>query len=464
MLTYFIAHTDILLIAFAQLLYSKLRYLPVVISNLAILSGSLLGVNKILLLEISAMLSAIYVTIHNRKFKISSLFYFVSISIGCFMIAVRETSANFLRIFITSICCIDNTHIDAVIYLYTLIFMLLIIGFIPFAEWMMYLFSISNALFKMTCFVIPTFLSLDVMQELMRSDNLYIFRYFGASICFYSFLCLFFNKDFRVNFVYVITYFYGLQIMQSSVSVIQPNNWIICSILTISCCDNFMSKRIAKYKYGGMRNIFFSNNIDKLLSVFYFLLLIVTFSPIYYILSIEENIMEIIAINLAVCFFAKILCIAFVTKQRTGYNRYIDIHRTFRFVLILLISSILLINNAVSYLHISSYRILVISIFVFTMTMLFSYAFAKTSQPYFLTSRMYFNVVVEIFRAFKVGCLITSTTISDFFKTLKRHADSELFSSSLQKIADILYGKHIYFYIYFLVQMLIVLAIECVIT
>ena len=468
MMTNFVAHGNILLIALAQFLYLKPRYLPIAIGNFAILVSFLLGVDKILLLEISSILSVIYITMHNKRFKAPSIFYFTSVSIGCFMFAIKETNIDFLHLFIASIynnSVNDLSYINDIIDLYTFISILFFIGFIPFTEWIIYLFSVSNAFFKITCFIIPMFLSLCIVQDLIRSDNLYIFKYFGASICFYSCLCLFFSRNFCINFVHIMTYFYGLQIMLFYDPSIKLNNWVICSILTIACSDNFMPKRMAKYKYNDVKNIFFSNGFNTLLSVPYFILLVFMFGATCCVLNTKQDNATIIVTNLFICFIAKISYTMFATMQcKYSYIEHPNFKRIIKYILIFLFSISSLINNFPDLdFHRSSF---VFSILIYMTTMLFLRfnPFSRIIQPRFLTSRTYSNLVLKIFKMLKTGTLIISSIAKDFLNMLKSCLDSTLFSSILQKIADVLYDKHIYFYIYFLIQVLIVLAIECVIT
>ena len=105
----------------------------------------------------------------------------------------------------------------------------------------------------------------------------------------------------------------------------------------------------------------------------------------------------------------------------------------------------------------------IIMLITFIIMLFVSHFFISLKQPKLLRSKSYFNLLLSFINIINVVSNIISTTIRDFVAIIYKDIKQILVSSTPSKLTNILYGNNVYYYIFFLLQVIIVLAIECVI-
>ena len=99
--------------------------------------------------KIYTLFSILALIYHNRKFKIPCTLYLSLITTGIFIFTLNETLRPLLISLISTLPCIFGTNQTRIIYeCCILLATIMLVGFIPFAEWIMYLFAISNIFFQ----------------------------------------------------------------------------------------------------------------------------------------------------------------------------------------------------------------------------------------------------------------------------------------------------------------------------
>ena len=73
------------------------------------------------------------------------------------------------------------------------------------------------------------------------------------------------------------------------------------------------------------------------------------------------------------------------------------------------------------------------------------------------------NIFIKLASALKTSVLIINAVCEDFVTASYKKITYFSPTSLMEKISNVLYGNHTYFYIFFLLQLIIILTIECVI-
>ena len=127
------------------------------------------GYHKFMVFEVMAVLSVFICIMHNRKYRASGIYFLGLLSCVLFMLAVQELHPNLLNDIFSRIAGEKyEDFVNIATHIYTLIALLLLVGMMPFSEWIMYLFALSNSFYKMVCFIVPLFLLLQIMQEIAQ--------------------------------------------------------------------------------------------------------------------------------------------------------------------------------------------------------------------------------------------------------------------------------------------------------
>ena len=422
--------------------------------------------------KIYTLFSILALIYHNRKFKIPCTLYLSLITTGIFIFTLNETLRPLLISLISTLPCIFGTNQTRIIYeCCILLATIMLVGFIPFAEWIMYLFAISNIFFQIIIFIIPMYLSLQTMQLLAHDFLDTSFIIIGLLVSGYSGICLIFNNNLRSFFTYIIVYFYGLQIFllgqykTPSFFVL----WCVVLVLAFAALAIYTPNRAIKYKVKFIRHY---TNLDKhssinalALSVNAILILICHICvcrPLPHQLHVALFVMPS-------CLMAKIIYV-FVQNASPqhfkSHNQPKIIQRIFSVILVMttIIATLYIHQHMLwTLFKLPSIVFIVTNTLVFTVTLSFAFLAMNIHQPKWLTSRAYFSTILSIIKIIKITFLIIQAAISDFTSTLHKNIIELSLSNVPKKLSNILYNNHVYFYIFFLLQVIVVLTIECVI-
>ena len=477
MIDLLIKNFGLVLLASMHLLYAKIKNLPIIICNLAIILAFFNGIDAKLLLEISALLSIFATTIHNRLFKISGVFHISIVSLGFLMLAIYEVNIDFLRSLLLSLPFINQQNLQIAESFYLLLSIGFIIGFLPFTEWIIYLFTISNTLFKLICFITPMTLSLYVLNPSSALLNItpLAYKIYGALACGYAGICMLFNNNIRACFVELIVYFYGLAIVSfgytNMLSLQSTNIWLFYVAILLAMTHTFTNKRTINYNLKNIKSLLFSTKTNAILSIMCIIALICNYVIIVSLFDVQKSLTKIIILAFFIVFLAKFLFILIKSKQTSKNNgnktnNDTQLLRQIKLGLILFLvyfSNYLLIFNQKIHLSLPSALISIIFAGIFILGFCFSFLLIDFSQPKILISKTYSTATILVIKAVKVVFGILHTIIVDFYKTLDDSWKQLYFSQAPRKLSNILYNNQIYFYIFFLAQVVIVLIIECVI-
>ena len=433
--------------------------------------------------QLSIMFAMIINLIYNKKYKYGGIYQIFLVSVGFLMLALQETNQEFIFQLISKI--FNTTDIDKMMFIadiYYLTALLFAVGFIPYADWMMYLFASSSSFLKLICFIIPLLFMYLHLQGITQMLSPKSFVFFGSIMSIYSGICLLFDNKIRRIFVNIIVFFFGMQITllsnQQSQSTISL--FIILSLLILSLSHLFTKYRTLIYTIYRVKQIFFSNYIYKTLSISSFLFIFFAF--IFYSFKIQNinPIPTTLIIGLFLIFTCKIFYVSIknfnikteikTISSNIAINNNISDINIFRVVftsIILLVSYILLF-----YRYIVDYKTFIYpennELIAYLSFLLIGIVLAKLlvlyQRPPFLRSNIYFAFLKNQFYHLKIAGKIIVIAFQEFFTTIYNYFYFLFKSSSTTKLSYILYKNQLYFYIFFLVQLIVVITIECIIS
>ena len=447
------------------------------------------GYHKFVVFEIMTVLSVLICIMHNRKYRASGIYFLGLLSCGLFMLAVQELHPDLLNDVISRIA--GEKYEDFIVittHIYTLVALLLLVGMMPFSEWIMYLFALSNSFYKTVCFIVPMFLLLQIMQEIAINMSARAIVYTGFAICIYSGIYLLFENNIRRIYTYLILYFFGLQVILASNNMMQTMMpfWVIISVLiaTVSCI--FTPFRVRKYTINNIKEYFCGKLSDKILSCISFNIIIGLFAVYAIILNHGENISELNSfykIGIIVFFigFLARVFYAILLKNNTKNKVVVDkIDKKFKKLfaknrlkrvvwlnIIFYIAALEVFLNRhffIRNLHIPEYQHLLVYGTVFCVFFVLTPFMLSGQKPILLRSNYYFRAARTCLSFICIFVRIVATTFSDFWKALRQYAVTIVNASTSYKLTHILCNNYTYFYVFILIQMIIVLTIECVIT
>ena len=445
--------------------------------------------HKFMVFEVMAVLSVFICIVHNRKYRASGIYYLGLLSCGLFMLAVKELHPDLLNDIFSRIAGEKYEDFASIAtHIYTLVALLLLVGMMPFSEWIMYLFALSNSFYKMVCFIVPLFLLLQIMQEIALNISNYAIVYTGFAICIYTGIYLLFESNIRRIYTYLILYFFGLQVIFISNGMMQIMMpfWVIISILiaTISCI--FTPFRVRKYTLENVKEYFCSKLSDKILACLSFNIIIGLFAAYAIIINHGENISELNSlykigiIVLFIGFLARVFY-AILLKNNSKNKVVVDkIDKKFKKLfarnrlkriiwlnIIFYITALEVFLNRyffIGNLHIPTYQHLLVYGTAFCVFFVLTPFMLSGQKPILLRSNYYFRATRSCLSFVCIFVRIVATTFSDFWKALRQYAVTIVNASTSYKLTHILCNNYTYFYIFILIQMIIVLTIECVIT
>lgn len=464
-----------LLLSLGQLLFITPKKIAISIVSISILYFALIAqktnTNTLFWLQLSAVISMLVCLIYNKKYKYTGVYHIFLLSLGCLLLALQEINQEFVIDIISLFIPTKDANTTMFIAdMYYLISLLLVIGAIPFTEWIMYIFSASNSFFKVVCYIVPMFLFLKTTQELSDTISAYSYVVFGSIISIYSGICIIFDNKIRRIFTHIITFFFGMQIMLISNG---KNDemlplFLVLSLVILGMSHLFTQYRTMIYTLYKIRYFFFANRLYSILSVISFLFIILSFLLYSTIIQNIHPLATTIIICLFLTFIIKILyvCIKPFNKDRNNKTN-INIIRSAKMITILLIAFSVLcykfITNNATFVAPERFEIIiyVISLFI---GWLASKLLVKYNRPPFLRSSVYMQFLQNIFYNIRVAGKIVVIAVNDFSQAMYKYFISIIKSSAPQKLTYILYNNNIYFYIFFLIQLLVIITIECIIS
>ncbi len=425
--------------------------------------------NLILTFEIASIFSVLLVILHNKRYRSLCVIYLCTVSIGIFLLSLYDCENKFLFYFIQR--HIFKNNLEYTIFLHDCIWIvsiLCLIGFIPFSGLSMYLFSVSNVFFKLVCFVAPTIISLVVLQKYSSSLSDQALFFSGIAISIYSGLNMIFENKMRKLILYILTYFYGLQLILFSYNIGGDyiNLYVLLSIMMICYCNVFAPFRTFTYYITDVCRALMTNNKYKIISFLTLSVLICIYS--LYLLAHKISNIEKVVYLLFICLISKITYYLHNYKEDNNI-KIIEVikSRLIKYNIIIISIISIIIYNIYSHKYtfikqdIESYLIFAFTFII--MLFISKFIFYNNKKPKLIKSRAYFKLFTLLITSIKIIFSILSSSIVDFFNVMYKYVKNIFISSSPIKILNILYNNNTYFYIFFLLQVIIVLTIECII-
>ncbi|GEM_PF-4566354 len=471
MLTFVLNKITLLSFLLIQLLYLKSKYLLLTIAICMILVLNFSSKDPYTLLEISAMISTLCIIKCRAKFGLQVCIYLISVATGCLFFAFYKNSWSFLiELSSQKTLPLEQKQIKECFFS---IAMTLILGGIPFVEWMMRIFSTLKPITKTLGFILPLFISLSVYQNLVIKGL--DFTTIGCLICLCSSLQIFFLKNIKIIFCNIITFFYGCAIIAISNHL---NNYdiyfVLIAVLIISIENFFMPKITLKYRMKNFKDIFLSNKSDKAIFLLYMFCLFTIYFAFYLNIFLDKpyDLITKFSILSISCFFGKIAFFILNKKLDTShYNRAVntkEIAKALVFLLFLLSSIIALFTTNYKTFQFSSTLNLIFKLGAFFFVcFMFCLIFKSISKINVPTQVNFSNVgkrIFIIFNSAKISYEILCSILSDTLFALKQGNNAFNTNSFLSNLNNFFKKNVILYYSVFIVILCIVLIIECVIS
>ena len=455
-------------VAVAQLLFLKKKYVPLIIANICIFYLLNSGIDRLFCLELSMIVNIFAIKTNNRHLKMQTTLYISIISVGLFMFSIREDAIKqIIGLFDLMHYSLTSHQVVLAEEYFSILSTIVLVGFIPFSELTMHLFLISSPFLKLTSFVMPMYISLFVMQDFVTTfSTTASLNFFGKLICAFCCLHILFCKQIKAVLLNVITYLYGIQILL--LAQLKTLNftieWLITAMLVIILIRTYTANR-AKNCY--FQNLFqdFTNIQNLIIFALSSAVFMVNFLVIF---SLKLDTFYVFFIAVPIYFLIKALMVYVKNiKINNTRNQCANIKK-FIYVLSLLffLSAISIIKFTETYVYLkmpSKFFIIYFAISVAGMWLIMS--FFSRLHVYDVNKH---TKIVSIFflcisKVAKITISIAISTGKDFLETGYKKIVNFSPTIFMEKISNILYGNHVYFYIFFLLQLIIVLTIECVI-
>lgn len=476
-------YMHIFLLTAPLLLYMKPRYTPLTTTIIVMLYLHNHNSSQTTLhYQLSAILAILCCLKHNRRYIGTSILWFLIFSFGILVNGILIDNQIFLTQLISHTLSNELlskylSHITIFDFLQVLSLWMLI-GIMPFSKRIMHLFAISNNFFKTICFIMPMFFLQIVIQQNIDTK---ITEWFGLIISIHAgMLCMLKNTT-RHVFTYMMVYFYGLNtatIAQNREYIDIFNSiWLMLCIAVFAYTNIVAPKRTQIYFIYESKTSICSTTINKILSLWFYIILLSILTV--YITTNNSSLLAsywayLCVIALFIGFTAKIFYILLFTQphphqtkntEQNSLKKSIKTATLFSFTAIAIIYTIFNTPRATN--TPSSKQILYIMIFlltIFFVSLLLSklLIIPKKSTLVNKTQRNY--AIQAVLDGLKVVIDIIYISITDFFHVIKYNAQQILTSSAPTKLTNLLSNNKVYFYIFFLVEIIIVLTIECVIT
>ena len=474
-------YIHICILVIPLLFYLKPRYILLAITAVYVLYSNQHHQEQTeLYYQISALLAMLMCLKHNRRHTKASIVWLIFLSIGILLSGLLKDNKIFLTQVIQYIDDIGllKTYFDNKSIINSLHTMAswMLIGLIPFSTHIMHLFTVSNNFFKTLCFIIPMFLFQFVIQ-LHNNSTTTLLLIFGNLTCIHSGIHCIIESNIRLLLVYMITYFYGL----NTIAITQhPNNtklyntiWLILCVAILAYNKIIAPRKTQTYLIHNIKTLICNTKTHIVLSVWFYIILTSILLLYYQTTNIHSPIHDqfyLFAITLSVALTAKLVYILFFTNNNTDIlldNKTETIKTTilFFFTTIYIVCVFLTKTPAKHNIYSAKqiiYRLTFLLMFFITSFLLSKFLITPKKTTLFKTIQN--NNIQKILDIFKTVVDIVYISITDFFKVVKNNIQSTLSSSIPNKLTNLLNNNQVYFYIFFLIEIIVVLTIECVIT
>ena len=197
-----------------HLFFLKKNYIATLLANLLIMFLSLNDVNNVTCLKLSALVNIFALKKYHKHLSQQTTIYLSTISIGLFFLSVIELKHKQILDFI-----INNNYIFfgvqpiLIVEFLTLLAVLLMIGFVPFASTNMSLLLTSSPFLLISSLIFPMYISINLFKDISSNFNKQVFELFGLIICIFTVLPMLLSKQTKIITLNAIIYFYGIQII-----------------------------------------------------------------------------------------------------------------------------------------------------------------------------------------------------------------------------------------------------------
>lgn len=465
----------------ALLLYIKPRYIPLAVATLGLLYYQQNNPTQTLLCYQTSILCGVLCCLkHNRRYSGSIIIWLMLLSFGILINSMSADNQEFftqllqkLKTTITQTQTIDYTVITNTLKQMTL---LMLIGLIPFNKQIMHLFTISNNFFKLICFVVPMYLLLLLLQLNNNTTAVWL----GWIMCVYSGIHCVLENKIRHLLVYIITFFYGLNMvstMQNHQYVCMLNFiWLMLCVAVLAYTKIIAPKKTQVYLIHNLKTLIGETKINKLLSLCFSIIVVFVLTTYYKTNNFTTQTqywLNILILSLFLAFTAKILYILYfmqsqqsnTTTNTPNTTETIKTAIVFAFVIvcILHIFTHKQTPNAVLFTKQTRYGLILCCI-VFISSLLLSRFLIISKKSKLLDKIQHNHITQVLLDVLKVVIDIIYISIKDFFKVIKNNTQNTISSSTPNKLTNLLSNNQMYFYIFFLIEIIVVLTIECVIT
>ena len=481
MVLQFLSHYGIFLaLTISQIVLLRPKNLFISLFSIAILVGAFfyksLHLNSMFWFQLSSMFAMIVCLISNKKYKYGGIYQIFLISVGFLMLALQETNQDFLFEIISKV--FKTTDVNKMMFvadIYYLSALLFIIGFIPYTEWMVYIFASSSSYIKIICYIIPMTFYLLQLQSVSNVISPYSYVVFGSIMSIYSGICLLFDNKLRRIFAHIILFLFGIQIMLISNHKAETMIyiWLSTSIVLLCVSHLFTRYRTLVYTLYRMKYVFFQNNLYSTLSIISFIYLVLSFFTYSVIIQDIHPLATTIIVCLFILFVMKILYVSIkkydiktdikqITATTITYTT--NIYRSIILIIALLFAYFILFytisNHYKTFIYPEKYELMLYLISIIIGVIIARFL-VKYNKPPFLSSATYLSCLIRFGKHINVAFRIILIAFQEFFATMYDYFKTILKSSTPNKLAYILYNNQIYFYIFFLIQLIVILIIEC---
>lgn len=452
------------------LFFLKKKHIAILLANLLIMFLSLNDVDNVTCLKLSALVNIFALKRHHKHLSQQTTMYLLTISIGLFFLSVIELKHQQILDFI-----INNNHIFfgvqpiLIVEFLTLIAVLLMIGFVPFASTNMSLLLMSSPFLLISSLIFPMYISINVFKDISSSFNKQVFELFGLIICIFTVLPMLLAKQTKIITLNAIIYFYGIQIIflpQNNSTTQLLLIWLFFSSLLLAITNAYTTRT----KDCSLQNLF--EKYTKKQNLF------IIIPSIIAIIVILTN--TAFVLSKSILIYMLIPMIYFSLKYLILFFKYIRNHDTCQlqndtivpiqtslFIFFLSIISILQLKHLCinAYLKVSFIQIIYFIIAILALLFLFKMVdrFFSFNNNKKRNTRIVSNIFIKLASSLKTSVLIINAVCEDFVTASYKKITYFSPTSLMEKISNVLYGNHTYFYIFFLLQLIIILTIECVI-
>ena len=474
-------HINVLIVVMTLLFYMQPKHTPVIIIGSLLLFTAIQWHHYTLLYyELSVILAILCCAKHNRRHQTSCMVWLIWLSLGMLTLGLLTHNNTFLTQMLQktqTIFSINPENSNIINESIHKIALLMVLGLIPFNKHIMSLFTLSSNVFKMICFIIPMML-LQLFLQNNPTDATTIL--FGGIISVYSGLCLMFENNIRKTLVYIITYFYGLNIVttsqHASYTHLLNNAWLMVCVSILAYTKIIAPRRTHKYLIQNIKTLTTITKKHTIISIWWYII-ITSVLFIYYAINsfkpFSSYWLNLIVVLSFTCFTAKIFyTLSFGKNNNTNPDKTdiknTEIIKTIILFLCVTVGILYTLPITTSFIHINFTKQTISGCVYVLVTFIASFLISKlliiTPQPKHALHIKHQHTVYMVLDGVKVVIDIIYISVKEFYAVIKNNIQQTLSSSTPTKLTNLLHNNQMYFCIFFLIEVIVVLTIECVIT